>query len=159
MAKKNSGKYFLKNTSSGTYADVTTLFDGVSILSVSGFDGVGKALNVYAEQWIDSQTEDFLIAGNDGVIVRENVALTLVFICGQRYADATIDVQYVYDSFISYVTNTDFWVASTYFGKQVHCVAMDDAELKSIKLHRGGNSYILGEISLHTLEKPSAYPV
>ena len=154
MAKKITNKYFVKNSANGSFADVTTLFDGVNILAVEGFDAKGKALNVYIEQWIDGGT-DFMITSNNGQIVRENVSIKVVFVVGQRYANATIDTQTVYDSFVDYMTNTDVWVKSAYVGKQVHCVSIDKFEPKTVKLHRGGNSYILGEIQLNTLEPPT----
>ena len=154
MAKKITNKYFIKNSASGSFADVTTLFDGVNILAVEGLDSRGKALNVYIEQWIDGGT-DFMITSSNGQIVRENVDIKVVFIVGQRYANATIDTQNVYDSFVDYMTNTDVWVKSSYVGKQVHCVAIEKVEPKTIKLHRGGNTYILGEIQLKCLESPS----
>lgn len=153
MAKKIERRYFLKNTSGGTYTDVTSLFNGVNILAVEGFDSRGKALNVYMEQWMDGTT-DFMITSENGVIARENVDIKVVFIVGQRYASTTIDTQSVYDSFVDYMTNTDVWVKSEYMGKAVHCVASDKIDPKTIKLHRGMDSYILGEITLKTLEKP-----
>lgn len=154
MAKKITNKYFVKNTANGSFADVTTLFDGVNILAVEGFDAKGKALNVYIEQWIDGGT-DFMITSNNGQIVRENVNIKVVFVVGQRYANATIDTQTVYDSFVDYMTNTDVWIKSTYVGKQVHCVSIDKFEPETVKLNRGSNSYILGEIQLNTLEPPT----
>ena len=155
MAKKITNKYFVKNTANGSFADVTTLFDGVNILAVEGFDAKGKALNVYIEQWIDGGT-DFMITSNNGQIVRENVSIKVVFVVGQRYANSTIDTQTVYDSFVDYMTNTDVWIKSMYFGKQVHCVAIDKVEPKTVKLKRGANEYILGEIPLQTLGAPTA---
>lgn len=161
MAKKFSGKYFLKNTANGDFSDVTTLFDGVNILAMDGFDSRGKALNIYTAQWINSQTEDFLITTDDDngnpVVVRENVDITVVFIVGQRYASGNIDAQTVYDAFVDYMTNSDVWIASRYVGKHVHCVALDKVTPKTVKLHRGGDTYILGELTLHTLEKPTSY--
>ena len=154
MAKKITNKYFVKNTTNGSFIDVTTLFDGVNILAVEGFDARGKALNVYVEQWIDGGT-DFMITSNNGQIVRENVDIKVVFVVGQRYANSTINTQTVYDSFVDYMTNTDVWIKSAYVGKQVHCVATDKIEPKTIKLHRGSDSYILGEIQLNTLESSS----
>ena len=154
MAKKITNKYFVKNTANNSFVDVTTLFDGVNVLAVEGLDAKGKALNVYVEQWITGDT-DFMITSNNGQIVRENVDIKVVFIVGQRYANNTIDAQSVYDSFVDYMTNTDVWIKSSYVGKQVHCVCIDKVEPKTIKLHRGGDSYVLGEIQLNTLESPT----
>ena len=155
MAKKITNKYLVKNTANSSFADVTTLFDGVNILAVEGFDSRGKALNVYIEQWVTGDT-DFMITSNSGQIVRENVSIKVVFVVGQRYANSTINTQTVYDSFVDYMTNTDVWIKSMYFGKQVHCVAIDKVEPKTVKLKRGANEYILGEIPLQTLGAPTA---
>lgn len=154
MAKKNTNKYFIKNTANGSFTDVTTLFDGVCVLAVDGFNARGKSINTYVEQWITGGT-DFMITSNNGQIVRENVDIKVVFVVGQRYANATIDTQSVYDSFVDYMTNTDVWIRSSYVGKQVHCVCIEKFEPKTVKLNRGGNSYILCEIQLNTLEPPT----
>ena len=154
MAKQIKNKYFVKNTINGNFTDVTNLFQGVNILAVEGLDAKGKALNVYCEQW-QSGGVDFMITADNGQIVREMVDIKVVFIVGEKYANAAIDTQAVYDNFVNYMTNTDVWVQSAYVNKQVHCVALEKVEPKTIKLHRNGNSYILGEISLHTLEYPS----
>lgn len=153
-----TGKYKIKNTAAGDWINPQ---DGVHILAINGFDTRGKTVNVYHEQWVNSQTEDFLITtidqNNNPVVVRENVDLTVVFIVGQRYTNTTIDVQTQYDTFVDYMTSSDVWIASTYVGKQVHCMCLDKVEPKTIKLKRGANSYILGEITLHALDKPTAY--
>lgn len=154
MAKQIKNKYFAKNTANGTYTDITDMFQGVCVLSIDGLDSKGRSLNVYYEQWIDGGT-DFMITSNNGQIVRENVSIKVVFVVGQRYANATIDTQSVYDSFVDYMTNTDVWIKSMYVGKQVHCVAIDKVEPKTVKLKRGANEYILGEIQLQTLGAPT----
>ena len=155
MAKQIKNKYFAKNTANGTYTDITDMFQGVCVLSIDGLDSKGRSLNVYYEQWITGGT-DFMITSNNGQIVRENVDIKVVFVVGQRYANSTINTQTVYDSFVNYMTNTDVWVKSSYVGKQVHCVCVDKVEPKTVKLHRGGNTYILGEIQLNCLETPSS---
>lgn len=158
MASSTLGKYKIKNTSAGEWVNPPA---GVHILNVDGFDSLGKALNVYIEQWMDGSV-DFEIAMMDGdnstpVIVRENVDITVVFIVGQRYTETQIDTQTQYDAFVSYMTSTDVWIASTYTNKKVHCVCIDGVSPRTVKLKRGNNSYILGEIKLKALEKPSTY--
>ena len=152
MAKQLKNKYFIKSSLTSDFVDVTSVFDGVNILAVEGLDSLGKALNVYYEQWIDGNT-DFMITSNNGQIVRENVDIKVVFIVGQRYANNTVnfDTQAKYNSFIHYMTSTDVWVKSSYTDKQVHCVALEKIEPKTIKLHRGNNSYILGEIQMKVI--------
>jgi hypothetical protein len=45
------GKYLIRNSANGTMTDVTTLFNGVRILSVSGLSALGEPKNVYTADW------------------------------------------------------------------------------------------------------------
>lgn len=154
------GKYLLKNTASGTYADVTTLFNGVRILSVTGMNALGKAINVYTEQWEYTRAEDFDIVMQDSEdaleIVRENVDIQVTFAVRRKYATSgtTIDVRTVHDAFRDYMTKTDVWIKSMYTNKWVHCVCLDGYEPTMMKLQRGTNSFALGTIKLHCLDNP-----
>jgi hypothetical protein len=248
MAQDGSGKYFIKNALEANYEDVTSAFSGVCVLKAENICGKGKAVNLYNEQWVNSQKEDFLIAGEDGRIVRANPDVTITFIVGRRYAatngwyilekgaarcntevqtgvfisgavcylevgekivtnkevsfykynglsrvllgtgasytndgnarvtvyvaygssatvewgrytdnESLFDEQNVYDAFVDYMTSKDVWFASAYVNRQIHAVASADAKPKEVKIKRGVNSYIIGEITLHALE--AATPV
>lgn len=156
-----SGKYFVKTTADGQYTDITTLVDGVRILSVGGMLSKGKAVNIYNEQWVNSQEEDFLIADEDEfgnpLVIRENIDIDVTFIVGQRYASTDIDVCEVHDAFISMLTGSDLWLRSAYTKKEVHCACLGDYAPTTVKLSRGDNSIILGTIKLHTLDAPNTY--
>jgi hypothetical protein len=159
MANNSSGRYFVKNTSNGTFADITTLFDGVAVLKLDGMLAKGKPVNIYTAQWIDSQQEDFMITTLNGsgnpVVIRENVDLELTFIVRQKYATGTINVQSVHDSFVNYMTGSDVWLRSAYLGnKYVHCVCLKEYKPTTVKLDRGVDSYIMGTITFHTLDAP-----
>ena len=160
MANKElKGKYLLKNTAAGTFTDVTTLFDGVRILKVDGIGALGDAKNIYLGDWVYTQTEDMMIVmadPNDTVkIIRENTDIDVTFIVHRRYASSSIDVLTQHDAFISYMTDTDVWVKSAYVGnKYVHCIATKDYKPTVMKLHRGADSYIIGTVTLHTLDAP-----
>lgn len=157
MDNNLKGKYLVKNSQDGTYTDIATLFDGARILSVNGLNSIGKALNVYTAQWIASNTEDFYINAQNGQIVRENTDITIVLIVSQKYATNSIDTETQYENVINYLTSTDVWVASRYIDKQVHCVCLNSVEPRSMKLKRGDNSYIIAELKLHMLDKPTNY--
>lgn len=146
--------YYIKNTQNGTFQDVATRFGGVRILSVTGVAAKGKAVNVYHEQWMDSQTEDFMITTNNGTIIRENVDIEVTFIVHQRYASSTIDVKSRHDNFVNYMTNTDVWIKTSYQNNVIaHCVCLDGYEPTTMKLKRDNNSnYALGTIKLHCIE-------
>lgn len=157
----SSNRFFAKNTESGTFQDITTMFDGVAVLKLDGMLAKGEPVNVYTAQWIDSQQEDFMITTLDGsdnpVVVRKNVDLELTFIVRQKYATGTIDVQTVHDNFVDYITGSDVWLKSSYVGnKYVHCVCLKDYKPTTVKLGRGDNSYIMGTITLHCLDAPTS---
>lgn len=157
----SSGKYYVKNTESGTFTDITSQFDGVAILKMEGLLAKGKPVNIYTEQWIDSQEEDFMITTYDTneqpVVIRENTDVEITFIIRQKYASTTIDVLTQHDNFVSYMTDTDVWVKSAYLGnKYAHCVCLSDYKPTTVELDRGDNSYIMGTITLHCLDAPKS---
>ena len=157
----SSNRFFAKNTESGTFQDITTMFDGVAVLKLDGMLAKGEPVNVYTAQWIDSQQEDFMITTLDSsdnpVVVRKNVDLELTFIVRQKYATGTIDVQTVHDNFVDYITGSDIWLKSSYVGnKYVHCVCLKEYKPTTVKLGRGDNSYIMGTITLHCLDAPTS---
>lgn len=153
-------RYFVKNTLNGTFQDITTLFDGVAVLKLDGMLAKGKAINVYHEQWVNEQEEDFLITtldtNDNPIVIRENVDIELTFIVRQKYANSTIDVQTVHDNFVNYMTNSDVWLKSSYVGnKYVHCMCVDEYQPTTTKLQRGDDkSYMMGTIKFHTLDSP-----
>ena len=152
-----TNKYFVSKDGV-TWEDVTTKFVGVKILTLGGMNEQGDAVNVYSEQWVNEQAEDFLVTtqdqlGND-VIIRKNVDLQLTFICGTRYG--AIDTQRCHDAFVEYVTKQgDFYVKSMYTEKVAHVVCLKAYKPTLQKLQRGvNNSFIMGTIELHTLDIP-----
>lgn len=148
------GAYYIKNTENGNFQDITTLFDGVRVLEVKGVAQKGKAVNVYHEQWIDSDKEDFLITSNNGIIVRENVDIEVTFLVHQRYASDNIDVKTQHDLFVKYLTDKDVWIRTGYQNNVIaHCVCLDAYEPTTMKLQRNESAnYALGTIKLHCLE-------
>lgn len=163
MANNSSGRYFVKNTSNGNFVDITTMFDGVAVLKLDGMLAKGKPVNIYTAQWIDSQQEDFMITTLNGsgnpVVIRENVDLELTFIVRKKYASSqqNFNVLSVHDNFVAYMTNSDVWLKSAYVGnKYVHCVCLKEYKPTTVKLERGDDSYIIGTLTFHTLESPTA---
>jgi hypothetical protein len=155
----SSNRFFAKNTESGTFQDITTMFDGVAVLKLDGMLAKGKPINIFTQQWLSNQKEDFLITtldDNDNpIVIRENVDLELTFIVRQKYATGTIDVQTVHDNFVDYITGSDVWLKSSYVGnKYVHCVCLKEYKPTTVKLGRGDNSYIMGTITLHCPDAP-----
>lgn len=161
MANDLSNKYFVKRQESDSWQDVTTLFDGIKILSIKGLNEEGESVNVYSEQWVNSQTEDFLVTTKDendnDVIIRKNVDLEMTFIAGSRYSvSGNIDTQTVYDLFKDYICkHGDFYIKSLYSGKYAHVVCLKGLKPIAEKLHRGNNSYIMATATLHTLDSVS----
>ena len=160
MANNSSNRYFVKNKLTDTFTDITSMFNGVAILSITGLLSKGKPVNIYTAQWNDSQKEDFMITTLDydgtPVVIRENVDIEVTFIVGSRYASRRdIDVRFMHDRFVNYMTNTDIWLRTSYLdNKYVHCVCLKEYKPTTIYLGRGDNSYIMGTITLHALEAP-----
>lgn len=156
----SSNRYYVKNSENGSFQDITTLFDGVAVLKLEGFLSKGKAVNIYTAQWINSQEEDFLITtleNNTPVVIRENTDLEMTFIIRQKYAVSSIDLVTVHDNFVEYMTSSDVWLKSSYVGnKYVHCVCLKEYSPTAICLERGEKSYIMGTITFHTLDSPTA---
>ena len=155
------GRYYIKRNINDTYNDITSLFRGVAILSLDGMNERGDAVNVYNEQWVNEQAEDFLVTKQEtidnvtrDVIIRKNVDLKLTFIVGRRYANRLIDEQQVYDNFVDFVSNGDFYIKSTYANKEAHVICLKGFKPTTIKVQRGFNSYIIATIELHTLDMP-----
>ena len=157
----SKNRFCVKNTQSGTFQDITTLFNGVAVLKLDGMLAKGEPINIFTQQWLSNQKEDFLITtldDNDNpVVIRKNVDLELTFIVRQKYATGTIDVQTVHDNFVDYITGSDVWLKSSYVGnKYVHCVCLKEYNPTTVKLGRGDNSYIMGTITLHCLDAPTS---
>lgn len=159
--------YQVKNTESGTYQNIETMFPGVAILKVDGMLERGEPVNIYTAQWVNSQEEDFLITTRDiydnPVVIRKNVDIEVTFIVKQKYASSTIDVMTTHDSFVDYMTGSDVWIKSSYMNnKYVHCVCLKEYKPTNIRLQRTindngrriDNSYVIGTITLHTLDSP-----
>lgn len=148
-----SGKYFVRKSASSAWEDVTTKFSGVKILSIDGFNEIGDAKNIYTAQWVDTQDEDYILAGNS--VVRANTDLSVTFIVGNRYGAS--NPQAVHDEFIDYMCNQgDLYIRSAYTGKYAHVVCLKGYKPTTQRLHRGADSYILGTITLHMLNAPTA---
>lgn len=157
MASDLTNKYFVKKNINKKWIDVTQGFIGVNILKISGMNEQGEAVNVYNEQWITSQKEDFLVTqtdklGND-VVIRKNVDISVTFIVGKRYG--SLDTQEVHDEFINFMCNQgDIYIKSAYTGKIVHVICLKGYKPTVEKLQRGNNSFIMGTIEYHLLDSP-----
>lgn len=154
--------YQVKNTSNGEFTNIETMFDGLRILKMDGFLARGKPVNIYTAQWVDQQDEDFLITtidNNDNpVVVRENTDIEITFIIRKKYATSpseSFDVLAVHDAFISYMTDSDVWIKSSYVNnKYVHCVCLKEYKPTTQKMQRGDKSWIMGTITMHCLNAP-----
>lgn len=160
MANNLYSKYYVKNTENGTFTDIATLFSGVVVLKVDGLNAKGEPINIYNAQWQNSQREDFMITNFDKsgnpVVIRKNTDIDITFIVRQKYANSQIDVLTQHDAFVNYMTNSDVWIKSKYYGgKQVHCICLKEYKPTTQKLFRGDNSYMMGTITLHSLDSPT----
>lgn len=155
------GKYFVKFTQNESFTDITSFVDGVRILAISGFFEQGEPVNVYTAQWVDSQTEDMMIAKRDNnkpVVVRKNVDIEITFIVKKKYASNQSDFNVAarHDYFIELMTSSDVWIKSLYANKIAHCICLKEYKPTTVKLHRGDDSFIMGTLTLHLLDKATS---
>lgn len=150
-------KYFFKKQVTDAWQDITDAFKGVKVLSIDGFNELGDSVNIYAEQWIDSNTEDFYIVGEN--IIRKNADLSMTLIISRRYLDEVLhdffDEQETYNKLVDELIGSDFYIYSEYTRLQAHVVCNKGFKPTTTDLHRGVKSYILVTIPLHLLDKPS----
>jgi len=157
MNTELKNKYFVRLSEEAQWEDVTTKFDGIKILKISGMNAVGEAVNIFTQQWIDSNVEDMMVTTQDNqnndVVIRQNVDISLTFIAGTRYsANNLTDTQETYDAFKAYICNNGgFYIKSAYTNKSAYVTCLKGFEPTTEDLHRGINSYILATATLHTL--------
>ena len=149
MTTDMSKKYYVKRGSQ-QFTSISSLFGGVRILKIDGMTGVGSAKNVYTASWVNSQKEDYMVAGSD--VVRENVDIDITFIVGNKYGATNVREQH--DAFIAYMTDGEMYIKSDYTGRTLRCVSLKDYKPTTVHLKRAGdtNDYIVGTITLHTLD-------
>ena len=142
-------KYYVRRGDQ-EFATIASLFGGVRILKIEGMTGVGSAKNIYTASWVDSQSEDYMVVG-DGV-VRENVDINITFIVSNKYG--AVDVRQQHDAFIAYMTDGELYLKSDYAGRTMRCVCLKGYKPTTEHLKRAGgaNDYIIGTLSLHTLD-------
>ena len=157
-------KYF--HSSDGTTWVDFTSHSGVRVLSIDGFGEIGDAVNVYTEQWVDSEIEDYMCTTKKTVqgttidaVVRKNVDINLTFIVSQRYTNADIDVQQTYDDMIATLCYSGaIYLKSTYVNKMAYVVCLKAVKPTAVKLNRGGDSYIMATVTFHCLKPPYKIP-
>ena len=154
MAQDLSNKYFVKR-GDGAWQDITTLWNGAKVLKISGLNTEGEAVNVYSEQWVNTdEGEDFLIAGDS--IIRKTPDIEMTIIIGTRYG-TNVNVMGTYAAMVTYMDLADFYIKSAYSKRIAHVVCLKGITPTVEKLQRGGDSYIMVTVSLHCLELPSFY--
>lgn len=153
-----ANEYLVKRGVNDTYATFASLFNGLRILSIEGFNAIGETVNVYTAQWVNSQDEDIAITTHvtspqiADVVVRKNTDISITFIISDRYANAVINVGYIHDTFIEYMTSAPLFVKSKYVDKEVQCMCLSKYEPTDVKLKRPrGLNYIMGTLTLHKL--------
>lgn len=149
---------YLVKRGDGEFATIASLFSGVRILKMDGFLAKGKPVNIYTAQWVNSQTEDYMVTDTvvvDGVeydaVFRENVDIDVTFIVSDKYGAA--DVRTAHDAFIAYMTDGALLLKSNYVDRILRCVCLKEYSPTTQKLKRpSGKNYIIGTITLHSLD-------
>lgn len=125
---------------------------------MDGFLAKGKPVNIYTAQWVNSQTEDYMVTDTvvvDGVeydaVFRENVDIDVTFIVSDKYG--ATDVRTAHDAFIAYMTDGALLLKSNYVDRILRCVCLKEYSPTTQKLKRpSGKNYIIGTITLHSLD-------
>ena len=144
-----ANKYYVRRGEQ-QFATISSLFGGVRILKIDGMTSVGAAKNIYTASWVDSQAEDYMVAGDS--IIRENVDIDITFIVSNKYGATNVRQQH--DAFIAYMTDGELYIKSDYVGRTFRCVALKEYKPTAIHLKRSGGAsdYMIGTIQLHTLD-------
>lgn len=149
---------YLVKRGSEEFATISSKFVGVRVLKIDGFTSVGKPINIYTAQWIDSQSEDYMVTSQMEVegttydaIFRENVDLEITFVVGDKYGAA--DVRMQHDAFVAYMTDGALYIKSQYTDRTLKCVCLKEYKPTLIKLKRPqGQNHIMGTLTLHSLD-------
>lgn len=142
-------KYYVRRGDQ-QFATISSLFGGVRILKIDGMTNVGSTKNIYTASWVNSQTEDYMVAGDS--IVRENVDIDITFIVSNKYG--AMNVRQQHDAFVAYMTDGELYIKSDYIGRVLRCVCLKDYKPTTVHIGRSGDAsdYMIGTIQLHTLD-------
>lgn len=164
-----NGKYFFSSTGdSGSWNDFADYFTGLKILKISGFNDIGDAVNIFTQQWTDTQKEDVMVTTKKRAqqqrlidwVIRENVDLTVSFIVSERYnpyydpVDPTTHTQHLYSVFADTFNHVGiFYIYSAYARAYAKVALLKGIKITTEKLNRGKDSYILGTMTLHIVDR------
>ena len=142
---------YLVKRGDGNFVTIASLFSGVRITKIDGFMRLGKPVNIYTSQWINSQTEDYKIANGNNQVIRENVDIDITFIVSDKYG--AVNVRQQHDAFVAYMTNGALYIKSNYVDRTLRCVCLKEYQPTKVHLKRPtGSNYMTGTITLHALD-------
>ena len=150
--------YYVKRALGDTWTNLLSLFDGLRILRIDGFMNKGEPINVFTQQWISSQKEDYLVTAKDEnnvpIVIRKNKDIDITFVVSDKYATGEIDVRAMHDAFIAYMTDGAIYLKSNYAERALRCVCLKDYKPTLVKLQRGSaKNYMTGTLTLHALDE------
>lgn len=143
---KIANKYFIKDSVNTTYVDITTKYQGLTLLKIDDLDKEGKAKNIFHQSWLNSSNEDVFIPA---VVYFEQPDIDFTFIVKDS-DNPNINVQSVHDAFIKYMRTTKVTIKSLYDDKEADFICIDDyAPTKKHIKRKPGHNYILGTLPMH----------
>lgn len=141
-----TGRYFAKISGTGEFADLTSTFPGLTILSMDYFGKSGKAKNIYTASWVNSQEEDVNIPDT---VYYDNPDINISFIVRDS-TETYVDVLSVHDSFISFIKGNRVTLKSLYSMRMADFVCLEEYAPTSAKLGRAqGYNFMTGTIKMH----------
>ena len=140
-----ANKYYIKK-GTDSYADFTTKWVGLTLLTIDDFNTKGAAKNIYTADWINSNTEDVYIPD---IVCFKQPDINFTFIV-KDFDSHSVNVQSVHDSFIDYMTTNKVTIKSLYSMKEASFVCLTEYKPTTVHVKRvAGQNYIIGTITMH----------
>jgi hypothetical protein len=142
--KTGKDTYYVKSGSE-PYADFTTKWNGLAVLSIENFMGHGEPKGIFMQEWVDSDEADIIIPDK---VLFKTAEVNLNFIV-RDFHDRTVDVILTHENFINYMTSRKVNIKSLYVNMENTFVCLKEYNPTNVVVNRGaGSNYIMGTLTL-----------
>lgn len=149
-----ANKYYIKK-GTDSYADFTTKWVGLTLLSIDSFNMQGAAKNIYIGDWINSNTEDVYVP-DTVCFTNPDINFNFMVTDFGTSGNSAVDVQSIHDDFISYMMSNKVTIKSLYSMKEASFICNKDYKPTQERLKRTvGQNYIIGTITMHRVTAAS----
>ena len=143
-----TGKYFFKTKETDNWTDFVAYNPYFDILSVKGLDSLGAPMNIFTQQWVNSDSMDVYVPDT---VHRETNAVEINFIVWNKYSpNATAStISSNHDMIIKQFVGLTWWFKSLYSFRSCQLICQDVYEPTLVHLRPNGElSYITGTLKL-----------